>query len=132
VKDENMKRFILHSALLTVAMVASTLSQPVLAQGILDTGKSLLDGGNGGAAGMAGAAGVGGAAGIGGASDILGAVPLDKIMSLLQKQGYSNITGLGPSASGDTLQALATNSTGNPVSLLINPTTGGVLSALAK
>ena len=111
-----MKRFILHSALLTVAMVASTLSQPVLAQGILD----------------AGAAGVGGAAGIGGASDILGAVPLDKIMSLLQKQGYSNITGLGPSASGDTLQALATNSTGNPVSLLINPTTGGVLSALAK
>jgi len=121
-----MKRFVLHSALLTVAAVTFSLSQPVLAQGILDTGKSLLGGDKSGAAGIGDAAGVGGAAGI------VGALPLDKIMSLLQKQGYSNITGLGPTASGDKLQASAINASGTPVNLLINPTTGGVLSALAK
>jgi hypothetical protein len=132
VKDQIMKRFVLHSALVTVAMATFSLSQPVLTQGILDTGKSILGGGNGGVAAMGDAAGIGRAAGVGGASGIFGAVPLDIIMSLLQKQGYSSITGLGPSPSGDTLQASATNSTGNPVSLLINPTTGGVLSALAK
>ena len=109
-----MKRFVLHSALLIVAMVMFSLSHSAHAQGIYDTGKSILGGGNSGVTG------------------IVGALPLDKIMSLLQKQGYSNITGLGPSPSGDTLKASAINSSGSPVNLLVNPKTGGVISALAK
>jgi len=109
-----MKRSVWYSALLTMVMVAFSLSHPAHTQGLLDQGKSLLGGGNGGAAG------------------IVGALPLDKIMSLLQKQGYSNITGLGPSPSGNTLQASAINPSGIPVNLLINPKTGGVISALAK
>lgn len=121
-----MKLFVLHSSLLTAVMVTFSLSHPVQAQGILDAGKSLLGGGNGATAGS------GGIAGNGGAGGILGALPLDKILSLLQKQGYSNITGLGPSSSGDTLQASAINRSAKPVDLLINPTTGGVISALAK
>ncbi len=67
-----------------------------------------------------------------GVTGIVGALPLDKIMELLKQQGYSNITGLGPSPSGDTLQAKATNSSGSPVDLLVNPSTGKVLSAITK
>jgi len=73
-----------------------------------------------------------GGGGAGGAAGLVGALPLDQIMSLLQKQGYSNISALKPSASGDTLQASATNSAGSPVNLLINPKTGGVISALTR
>jgi hypothetical protein len=109
-----MKRFVLHSALLAIALATFSLSDPVQAQGLLDKGKNLLGGSGGGVAGIA------------------GALPLDKIIALLQKQGYSNITGLAPSPSGDTLQASATNSSGTLVDLLINPKTGNVLSALAK
>lgn len=111
-----MKWSILHRGLLTIGLIAFSLSQLVPAQGFLDAGKNLL----------------GGSGGSGGAAGIAGALPLDKIMSLLRSQGYSNITGLGPSPSGDTLQASATNPSGTPVNLLINPTTGGIISALAK
>jgi len=68
----------------------------------------------------------------GGTAGVLSALPLDKIIELVQKQGYSNITGLAPSPSGNTLQAAATNSSGSPVNLLINPTSGGVISALGR
>jgi hypothetical protein len=40
---------------------------------------------------------------------IVSAEDQDQIRSLLQKQGYSDIAGLGPSPSGDTLQASAKN-----------------------
>ena len=111
-----MKRSIPRSVLLPVAFVAFSLSYPVqAAQGLLDQGKSVLGGG-----------------GAGGAAGLVGALPLDQIMTLLQKQGYSNITGLGPSPSGDTLQASAANSAGSLVNLLINPKTGSVISALPK
>lgn len=108
-----MKCFTLRVALLAIIMLSP--GHWVHAQGFLDQGKNLLGGGSGG-----------------GAAGIVGALPLDKIISLLQKQGYSNITGLGPATSGDVLQASAINPSGVPVSLLINPTTGGVISALAK
>lgn len=91
-------------------------SQPVPAQSLLDTGKSLL--GNQGSAG--------------GAGGLVGALPTDQIVSLLEQQGYSKISGLAPSPSGKTLQATATNKSGSLVDLLINPTTGKVLSAVAK
>ena len=110
-----MKRLVLHLALLTMATVTFSLNQAVQAQGFLDQGKNLLGGGSGG-----------------GAAGIVGALPLDKIMGLLQQQGYYNITGLAPSPSSDTLQASAINPSGIPVNLLINPKTGGVLSALAR
>ena len=110
-----MKRFVMHCTLLGIAMTMFSLSGSVQAQGLLDQGKNLLGGSSGG-----------------GAAGLVGALPLDKIMSLLQKQGYSNITGLAPSSSGDTLQASAVSSSGTPVNLLVNPKTGAVISALAK
>lgn len=111
-----MRRCVLHSVLLGIAVATFSLNSTVQAQGLLEQGKSLLGGGGSGS----------------GAAGLVGALPLDKIMSLLQRQGYSNITGVTPSPTGDTLQASAVNSSGTPVDLLINPKTGGVISALAK
>ena len=122
-----MRRFVLHSALLTMAVVAFSISHPVQAQGLLDQGKSLLGGGKDPAAGTTPGAATGG-----GFAGIAGALPRDKIVSLLQRQGYTNIKDLAPSSSRKMLQASATNSSGKLVNLLINPTTGGVVSALAK
>ena len=119
--NQNIRRFVLPLALATLAMIMISVSHPVQAQGtqgILDAGKSMLGGS--------------GAPAAGGATGIAGALPLDKIMSLLQSQGYTNITGLAPSPTGDTLKATALNKAGSPVNLLINPTTGGVISALTK
>ncbi len=111
-----------HWLLLAIATVAFCLSHSAQAQGLLDQGKGLLDQGKSLAGGDSGSR----------AAGLVGALPLDKIISLLQQQGYSNITGLAPSSSGNTLQATAVNASGSPVDLLINPTTGGVISALAK
>jgi hypothetical protein len=122
-ENQNIRRFALPLALAIVAMIMFSVSHPVQAQGtqgILDAGKSMLGGSSSGAPA------------VGGATGIAGALPLDKIMSLLQSQGYTNITGLAPSPSGDTLKASALNKAGSPVNLLINPTTGGVISALTK
>ena len=109
-----MKRSTRNSIVLSMALATFSLSHGVqAAQGLLDQGKSVLGGSGGPRLRDPG-------------------VRLDQITKLLQKQGYSNITGLAPSASGDTLQASALNSSGSPVNLLINPKTGGVLSALPK
>jgi len=113
-----MKSTQLRLALFTVGILIFPMSS-TQAQGMLDAGKSLFGGGNTGAA-------------AGGTAGVLSALPLDKIIELVQKQGYSNITGLAPSPSGNTLQAAATNSSGSPVNLLINPTSGGVISALGR
>lgn len=120
-----MKRIILNSTLLIAVMLSFNF--PIQAQGILDAGKSLLNGSSGAATGKGEGSGTAGSA-----MGILGALPLDKIIALLRQQGYSNISGLGPSSSGDALQASATNSSGSPVSLLVNPKTGSVISALPK
>jgi hypothetical protein len=110
-----MQRSIRNSVVLSTALFTLSLSHGVQAAGLLDQGKSVLGGGS-----------------ASGAAGLVGALPLDQITKLLQKQGYSNITGLAPSSSGDTLQASAINSAGSAVNLLINPKTGGVLSALPK
>jgi len=114
-----MKRFLIwFSAWLLLATSFAT-GHSGLAQGMLDKGKSLL--GGGGAGSM-----------LGGGGGIAGGLPLDKILSLLGKQGYTGVTGLGPTEKGDALQASALNPSGSPVNLLINPTTGNVISALAR
>lgn len=111
-----MKRSTRNSVFLSMFLITFSLSYGVqAAQGLLDQGKSVLGGGS-----------------TSGAGGLVGALPLDQITRLLQKQGYSNITGLAPSSSGDTLQASAINSAGSAVNLLINPKTGGVISALPK
>jgi hypothetical protein len=118
-----MKGFASHFVSISVAAIALSFVDPASAQGMLEQGKSLL-GGSGSAAAIGGIGGQ--------TSGIAGGLPLDKIMDMLKQQGYSNISGLMPSARGDALQASAVNSSGNPVSLLINPTTGKVISALMK
>ncbi len=110
-----MKRSIVRGALFAAAAIMLSFSYSIQGQGVLEKGKNLLGGSS-----------------KGGAAGIVGALPLDKIMELLKQQGYSNITGLGPAPSGDALQAKATNSSGSPVDLLINPSTGKVLQALTK
>src|SRR5712671_5246237 len=103
--SQNTQRFVLPLALAIVAMIMFSVSHPVLAQGaqgILDAGKNMLGGSNSGTPG------------VGGATGMVGALPLDKIMSLLESQGYTKITGLAPSPSGDTLKASALNSAGSP------------------
>jgi hypothetical protein len=114
-EEGEMKETILRGALFSITAAMFCLSYPAASQGVLDQGKSLLGG-----------------ASKGGAAGIVQALPLDKIMELLKQQGYSNITGLGPTPSGDALQAKATNSSGSPVDLLVNPSTGQVLKALTK
>jgi hypothetical protein len=111
-----MTRSVVPSRAAAAAICIALASQPVLAQSLLDTGKSLLgtQGGSGGAGGL------------------MGALPMDKIISLLEQQGYSKISGLLPSPSGNTLQATATDKSGSLVDLLINPMSGKVLSAAPK
>ena len=111
-----MIRSVVSSRLAAAAVFLALASQPVLAQNLLDTCKSLL--GNQGSSG--------------GAGGLLGDLPTDKIIELLKQQGYSKITGLAPSPSGKTLQASATDKSGSLVDLLINPKSGKVLSAVPK
>ena len=99
------------------------------AQGsLLDRGKDLMNnpGSSGAAAGAAGNA-TGGSIG-----NMVGALPMDKIKVLLEKQGYTKISNLIPTSSGDALQASAVNKSGAPVDLVVNPTTGQVLQSLMK
>jgi hypothetical protein len=115
-----MKRAPLTSSLVLAALALTFSGQPVLAQGSLnDLGKGLMKG----AEGSSGAAGI---------ANLPGSLSLDKIIAALKEQGYSNIKDLKPSASGKTLQAKATNSGGSLVDLLINPSTGKVLSEIKK
>ena len=111
-----MTRSIISSRLAAAAVFVALAAQPVVAQSLLDQGKSLL-GSQGSSSGAGG---------------LMGALPTDKIVSLLEQQGYSKITGLAPSSSGNTLQATATNKSGSLTDLLINPMSGKVLSAAPK
>ena len=106
-------------------MSAATVSAQ---ETLLERGKDLLNnpGSSGGVAGALGNA-TGGNMG-----KIIGALPMDKIKALLQKQGYTNISNLIPTSSGDALQASAVNKGGAPVNLLVNPTNGKVLQSLIK
>ncbi|MDB5811520.1 MAG: hypothetical protein JWN94_3642 [Betaproteobacteria bacterium] len=108
------------TACFAATMAAIAFSVPsASAQGdLLDRGKDLLNnpGASGGTAGSM--------------SKIVGALPMDKIKALLEKQGYTKISNLIPTSSGDALQASAVNSSGSPVNLLVNPKTGQVLKAL--
>jgi len=90
-------------------------------ENLLDRGKDLLN--NSGT--------TGGATG-GSVSKIVGALPMDKIKALLEKQGYTKISNLIPTSSGDALQASAVNKSGSPVDLLVNPKNGQVLQSLLK
>lgn len=125
-----MKHVSLSSSLMLVALALTFPGQSVLAQGSLkDIGRGLIKGNEppGGPAGPT--SGMPSGASI---ANLPGALSLDKIMASLKEQGYSNIKDLMPSASGKTLQAKATNSSGSLVDLLINPSTGKVLSEIKK
>jgi peptidase YpeB-like protein len=60
----------------------------------------------------------------------LSGLPTDQIIDLVEKQGYSDISGL--TTQGDVLKATGLNQMGSPVDLLIDPSTGNVLKALVK
>jgi Peptidase propeptide and YPEB domain len=64
------------------------------------------------------------------ASGQFAGLPTDKIIELVEKQGYSQVSGLG--LDGNVLKATALNKSGSPVDLLIEPSTGNVLQALTK
>jgi len=106
---------------MTTMSVHTALAQ----ESLLDRGKDLLNnsGTSGGATGAPGGSNV---------SKIVGALPMDKIKALLEKQGYSKISNLIPTSSGDALQASAVNKSGSPVDLLVNPMNGNVVQSLVK
>jgi hypothetical protein len=106
--ERDMRNALLVSALLLA-------SSPALADDLLSKGTELL--------GTQGAAAPTATSGLSGLST-------DKLIDLVERQGYSNVTGLG--VEGDLLKASALNETGSPVDLLIDPATGNVLQALLK
>ena len=113
------------ASLIAAAAIATMSAQAAFAQGgLLDRGKDLLNnpGSSGGTTGATG----------GSIGNIVGALPMDKIKALLEKQGYTKISNLIPTSSGDALQATAVNKSGSPVDLLINPKNGQVLQSLLK
>jgi hypothetical protein len=103
----------MRNALLASILVLASL--PAAADDLLSKGTELL-----GAQGAAAPSATGGLSGL----------PADKLVELVEKQGYSNVTGLG--VEGDLLKASALNQMGSPVDLLIDPSTGNVLQALLK
>ena len=106
--------------------MATMSAHTVFAQdSLLDRGKDLLNnsGSTSGATGALGGSSV---------SKIVGALPMDKIKALLEKQGYTKISNLIPTSSGDALQATAVNKSGSPVDLVVNPKNGKVLQSLLK
>ena len=114
------------ASFIAAAAMATMSAHPAFAQAdLLDRGKDLLNhsGTSGGATGALGGSDV---------SKIVGALPMDKIKALLEKQGYSKISNLIPTSSGDALQASAVNKSGSPVDLLVNPMNGNVLQSLVK
>ena len=100
-------------ALLASVLVLASLS--ALTDDVLSKGTELL-----GTQGAAAPSATGG----------LPSMPTDKLINLVEQQGYSNVTGLG--VDGDLLKASALNKMGAPVDLLIDPGTGNVLQALLK
>lgn len=125
-----MKHVSLTSSLVLAALALTFSGQSVLAQGNLkDIGKGLIKGIKNPSGAEGATSGKPSGASI---ANLPGALSLDKIMASLKEQGYSNIKDLVPSASGKTLQAKAFNSSGSLVDLLINPSTGKVLSEIKK
>ena len=121
-----MKKTITIASFIAAAAMATMSAHTAFAQeSLLDRGKDLLNnsGTTGGTAGAAGGSSV---------SKIVGALPMDKIKALLEKQGYTKISNLIPTSSGDALQASAVNKSGSPVDLLVNPKNGQVLQSLLK
>ena len=121
-----MTRITTIASFIAAAAIATLSTQAAFAQGsLLDRGKDLMNnsGTTGGAAGAAGGSSIG---------NIVGALPMDKIKVLLEKQGYTNISNLIPTSSGDALQASAVNKSGSPVDLVVNPKNGQVLQSLMK
>jgi hypothetical protein len=100
-------------ALLASALMLACL--PAYADDLLSKGTELL--------GTQGAA-------VPSANGGISALGKDKIVSLVEQQGYTNVTGLG--VDGDVLKASAVNKLGSPVDLLIDPSTGNVLQSLLK
>ena len=124
-----MNKSTLIASLIAAAAMATMSTQTSFAQGnLLEQGKELLNnqGNSGGAQGA-----LGNMAG-GNVGKIIGALPMDKIKELLAKQGYTKISNLIPTQSGDALKASAVNKSGSPVNLLVNPQTGKVLQSLMK
>jgi hypothetical protein len=114
------------ASFIVAAAMTTMFAQAAFAQAdLLDRGKDLLNnsGSSGGATGALGGSNV---------SKIVGALPMDKIKALLEKQGYTKISNLIPTSSGDALQASAVNKSGAPVDLLVNPKNGNVLQSLLK
>lgn len=121
-----MEKITTIASLIAAAAMATMLTQTAFAQGsLLEQGKDLLN--NSGSTG-----GATGALSGGSVSKIVGALPMDKIKALLEKQGYTKISNLIPTSSGDALQASAVNKSGSPVDLLVNPKNGQVLQSLLK
>src|SRR3954469_7275185 len=121
-------KFTVFALSVAAAAMATMPAQSTFAQGtLLERGKDYLNnpGNSGGTGG-----GLGNVTG-GNLGNIIGALPMDKIKALLEKQGYTKISNLIPTSSGDALQASAVDSRGSPVNLLVNPKTGQVLKALA-
>jgi hypothetical protein len=121
-----VKKITTIASFIGAAAMATMSAQTAFAQeSLLDRGKDLLN--NSGTSG-----GTTGAVSGGSVSKIVGALPMDKIKALLEKQGYTKISNLIPTSSGDALQATAVNRSGSPVDLLVNPKNGKVLQSLLK
>jgi hypothetical protein len=129
-RQENpVKKIATIASFIAVATAATLTAQAAFAQGgLLERGKDLLNN-SGNSSGTQGA--LGGVTG-GSVGKIVGALPMDKIKALLEKQGYTKISNLIPTSSGDALQASAVNRSGSPVDLLVNPKNGQVLQTLLK
>ena len=98
-------------------VLALGVAGPCWAQGIIEQGKGVLGG-------------AGGIAGSGAATALPGGVSMEKIVQLIEQQGYSKVSNLIPK--GNMLGASAIDSSGSPVDLLVNPASGKVESALRK
>jgi hypothetical protein len=94
-------------------VAALGLAGPCWAQGTLEKGKSAIEG-----------------AGSGAATQMPGGMSMDKVVQLVEQQGYSKVSNLMPK--GNMLAASAVDSSGSPVDLLVNPTSGKVESAMRK
>jgi hypothetical protein len=95
---------------LAAAVLAALVHGPALTQGsLLKQGEGLL-----------------------GSQGTSGPLSMDKIISELEQQGYSKISGLMPASAGNALQATAQSPAGKLVQLLINPSNGQVISATPK
>ena len=130
-----MKRYALLTAVLTLISVQAS------AQGFLDQSKSLLQETAKEkameSAGIPTTATVPTVSGLKGAatSTVSSALPagslsLASIKQKLIEAGYSKITCIAPSTTGDTLKVKALNAAGVPTNLQINPLTGAIISAV--